>query len=352
MSVELTREETLRLVSEAGRAPSAHNTQPARWRFPGGGRVELWEDTRRRLPVGDPEQRDGRAALGMAFEGMALALSTRRLALGPPDLDPAPEHGGVVGGPTGGAGPLRRVAVAEIRQGEPSDPLAEWVPRRHTYRGEFAPAGEGLGRRLRRHLAADSDVVTVDGEAEQRWVGRLHDRCSLEFLRRPAYRRELSRWLRLSPRDVGWDRDGLSADCLAVSALEAWLARWALRPSILGLLVRCGLARPVVSEAAAVRSATALAILHCAADEDPFDAGRRWYRGWLGLCREGFSVCPMSALADSSRGCRALRQRYALPEDRRILNVLRIGVAPPGPVERVSGRSRRLPPDEVLLDPG
>lgn len=60
----LDRAQQLELVREASRAPSAHNTQPARWRFLPDGTVELREDITRRLTVGDPTGRDAGAGLG------------------------------------------------------------------------------------------------------------------------------------------------------------------------------------------------------------------------------------------------------------------------------------------------
>ncbi len=79
--INLDRDLQLKLIAEAGRAPSAHNTQPARWRILPDARVMLFEDTRTRLVIGDPDGRDSRVALGAAFEGLQIALSRRGLGL-------------------------------------------------------------------------------------------------------------------------------------------------------------------------------------------------------------------------------------------------------------------------------
>src|SRR5262249_60944221 len=71
------------VLAEASRAPSAHNTQPARWRFEPDGTVHLFEDLTRRLPVADPTGHDGAVGLGAAFEGLHLALSRRGIRLPP-----------------------------------------------------------------------------------------------------------------------------------------------------------------------------------------------------------------------------------------------------------------------------
>src|SRR5688572_260010 len=92
----LSREQQLMAVALAGRAPSPHNIQPARWRF-AGDTVELWEDTSRWLSVGDPTGRDNCLALGMAWEGLTIALSnedvTLALTANIPAKYPPPESG-------------------------------------------------------------------------------------------------------------------------------------------------------------------------------------------------------------------------------------------------------------------
>src|SRR5690606_12154677 len=81
----LSRAQQLDLVEKAARAPSPHNIQPARWRFIGN-EAQLFECASRWLTIGDPSGRDNRIALGMAWEGMSLALSTAGFFLEEPEL--------------------------------------------------------------------------------------------------------------------------------------------------------------------------------------------------------------------------------------------------------------------------
>ena len=139
----------------AARAPSVHNVQPARWRFREDGVVELHRALERELPVADPSRRDVRQSLGAAFEGMALALSLRGLALGAPAF------------PAKGAAPARAglelVASARIEPGGASDPLAEHLERRRAFRGRFERASEAEFAALRAHFASAPDVRLVFG---------------------------------------------------------------------------------------------------------------------------------------------------------------------------------------------
>src|SRR5207244_2728697 len=186
----LPRDLQLQLVREASRAPSAHNTQPARWRLSPDSAVVLFEEVSRRLPV---------AALDALHEV----------------LNPAPD-----------VTPVYDAASIAV-------------------------------------LAAESD------------------RASFGFLALRGYQGELYRWLRFSPRDGGWTRDGLTADCLELSRVERLVGRWLFVPACFALLAQVGLHRPLVAEAGSTRTAAALAIFHRPQTEDRLLTGRRFYRFWL-----------------------------------------------------------------------
>ena len=61
------------LVAEASLSPSAHNTQPTRWRLRSDGRIEVLEDESRKLPIGDPEGRELNVSHGSAVEGYSVS---------------------------------------------------------------------------------------------------------------------------------------------------------------------------------------------------------------------------------------------------------------------------------------
>jgi nitroreductase len=318
------------LVREAARAPSVHNVQPARWRFEAGGDVVLFRAVDRTLPVADPTGHDVQASLGAAFEGMAIALSRLGFALEAPTPEQAARAEG-----------CEPVVRARISRDGALDPLATHVAARRSYRGRFT-------RRGARELAAArsveaKDVHVVDDALDIRLASRSHDAATWRFESRPAYHAELWSWLRLSHRDPRYRRDGLNADCLGLSTAERMAALVLLRPIVFSSLARVRLARPLISEAAAVRSAIALVLFMPRRTDSPFDVGRRFYRLWLELTAAGLHAAPMSASADDP----ATRARYdaMIPPGRRLANVLRVGHAP---AERVA-ESYRLPVAETMV---
>ena len=324
------RETLEALVREAARAPSAHNVQPARWRFQPGGDVVLFRALDRALPVADPTGHDIQASLGAAFEGMAIALSRHGLTL----RAPVPER-------TAQAEGCEPVVRARISSGGTLDPLAAWVSERRSYRGRFSRRGarELASARL---LEAE-DVHVIDDALDIRLSSKSHDAATWRFESRSAYHAELWSWLRLSRRDPRFRRDGLNADCLSLSAVERIAALVLLRPLVFSCLARVRVARYLISEAAQVKSAIALVLFIPRRTDSAFDVGRRFYRLWLEITAAGLHAAPMSASADDA----ATRAQYevSIPRDRRLANVLRVGHAPLGRV----AESHRLPETELLV---
>jgi hypothetical protein len=326
----------LALAAEANRAPSLHNTQPARWRFGREGVVELFEATDRRPPVADPAGRDTLISLGATFEGLHLALTARGMALEAPQL----METSVAGVPRG----LRIVARSAIVEGAAQDPLRAEVPNRRTFRGRFVDPDANGRDGLRQALAGSEDVIVLLQPGEIASMARLNDVCSLEFLRCPEYQRELYEWMRLSSRHPGWHRDGLNADCLALSAVERRLAALLFRPPVFRCLGSVALDRVLISERSRTASATGIVIVTADQAQHPLATGRRFYRLWLAITRAGFALCPMSSLGDSPRGAALLRARHGIGPARAIVNVFRVG-RPPGAVPA----SARLPAGELLV---
>ena len=330
--VVLSRAQQESLVREASRAPSVHNVQPARWRFGADGTVTLFRALDRVLPVADPTGHDVAVSLGAAFEGMAIALSRAGLTLGAP----MPEREARADG-------CEAVVRATITRGGETDPLAPWVHERRSHRGKFAAPRPG-DRAAIAALGAD-DVRVVITPDEINAVAPLHDAATWKFESRAEYHAELWSWLRLSPADPRYRRDGLNADCLALSPLERRAARLLLRPASFALLTRLGVARTLIAESRQVKSAAAVVLFTPRVTDAPFDVGRRFYRLWLSIAAAGMCAVPMSASADDPGVRGILAACYGVPDDRRIANVLRVGRAPAGGV----AESGRLPVEELLV---
>lgn len=305
------------LVAEAALSPSVHNTQPTRWRLTSDGRVQVLEDEDRRLPVGDPEGRDLNVSHGSAVEGFSLAAG--RLGLG---IDVG--HDGV------------HVAELTIRPEAASDPLAAYLNQRRTYRGKFE-GGHAAHAALDR-LERSGDVVVVRDPEAIADLARLYDEASLRWFRNVPYRSELVSWMRLSRRHPSWSLDGLNAEAMEMSGIEAAGAGIVLKPGVFETLDRVGLTGALVAEAAVVRSASAMVLFHRPTNEAPFETGRRFHRVWLGFTQAGLSAAPMAVLADDVEARTRVKAEFGIGDDRRLITAFRLGIAP----------ARTLPPKPRL----
>lgn len=300
------------LVAEARLAPSVHNIQPTRWRREGDGILVLADETRR-LPVADPSGHDVRLSHGAAIEGLSLALGLRGLRIA--GIETAVD----------GLAAQGEVARITLASGGEADPLAASVASRSSWRGAFRRRDPELPPRLA-HLAQARDDLVVIGETQAvSGVADLADRAAFHFLCDDAHRGELLHWMRLSRADPRYGLDGLNAEALALGRIEAVAASLVLGP-LFPALRRIGLAAPLTSERGKTSSG-AIALFHRPFGEDPLETGRAFYRAWLAMERAGLAACPISVLADWPPSNRSLAQRFAVPTDRRLVNVFRVGAA-------------------------
>ena len=323
----MTPQLALELAAEASLSPSVHNVQPARWRFSNDGAI-LFEDTTRRIPAGDPTGRDTRTSLGSAIEGLSLVLSARGLGL---ESIALPEV-------TGLPGHIRPVAAFRLTEGAAADPLHAVLDKRYSYRGAFAPVAPA-DRGDAAALTADDIAAIGDAEALKR-VGAVYDAASLRFFRDDAFRAELMSWMRLSPKHPRWAFDGLNAEAMAMSGIEATGAGLVLGPKAFPLLDRIGLAGPLTAESGKVAGAAAVLVLHRPEAEDGLATGRAFHRAWLRFTAAGFHGAVMAALADDDAARNELARIIGLPAGRRIVTTFRIG--------RGAGAQ---PPKRARLDP-
>jgi hypothetical protein len=318
--------ERIDLVAEANLAPSVHNIQPTRFRFAADGAIEIHEDTRRRIPVGDPTGADNRKSFGAAAEGLVMALAARNISASIEAGDDA----------------LARIIM--IPEAEP-DPLREHVPRRATWRGAFGKRTPDDIARLET-LATSGDMTVVTDAPRIAEIATLYDDTSLATLRDNAYRAELVSWMRLSRSAPAWSRDGLNAEAMALSPFEAFAAGLAMGPSLFPVLDGIGVARPLIAEGGKVKSAAGVVLFHRPASENDFDTGRRFYRAWLEITALGLCLCPMSVLADAPTAAAQVKQAFGIAADRKLVTVFRVGRRP----DNAKAPTRvRLPPSELIV---
>jgi nitroreductase len=320
------------LVAEASLAPSVHNIQPTRWRLLATDTVLVLEDGQRRLPAADPTGHDVRLSHGAAIEGFSLAGGGRGLRIAQVELcDGSDEVAG-----------LRLIARLTLAPDGTVDPLAAAVAGRRSWRGRFSAADARLQDALQRLAAAPDLLIVPPGRAIAE-IAELGDRAGFHFLCEDEHRHELLAWMRLSRRDPRYGRDGLNAEAMALGGVEAMGASLVLGP-LFPLLKRLGLAEPLTRERAKTASG-AIALFHRPLGEDPLETGRAFYRAWLAMEAQGLGACPISVLADWPVSNAALVARHPLPAGRRLVNVFRLGLVPPG----AASQRARLPVAELIV---
>lgn len=277
-------EQMRHMVRYAVLAPSAHNTQPWRFRVTEAG-VELHADRSRALPVSDPEGRELTLSCGAAL--FHLRLAVRRFGhMDRVHLFPDPAHPDLLALVSRGE---------ETRASREVLTLFGAIRERRTHRPAFDP---------RDVTTAELAAVREAAEDEGGWlrslasvlrdhVADLVERADHLQYADSAFRRELAGWIRPYTRGAA---DGIPAQALGIPELLAPLG-----PALMGRMNLGGMRGG--SDRRAVEAAPLLAVLGTEGD-------RRsdWLNGGQALARV--------LLAGQARGLRAafLNQPVQVPE--------------------------------------
>jgi len=191
-------------VTQAGRAPSIHNTQPWRFRWDGSA-FELRADTTRGLTVSDPDGRELVLSCGAALYNLRLALAKlghRAIVTPLPDrTDP------------------RLLARVEVAPSVPADAATRLtfaaLLRRHTHRGAFddRPLAPDLAVALQR--AADEEfghLIYVHDPGQRRRVLSLARAADRELAADERVQDEMARW---TPAPTSRRTDGVPTTAYA-----------------------------------------------------------------------------------------------------------------------------------------
>ena len=321
----MTPEFLARIAQEANLAPSAHNTQPTRWATDGNNSICLSLDPTRLLPVGDPANKDARLSGGAALYGTVLALA---------------RHGhGVTGWEA--CDDQARIEVCDVPG--PVLPI-ETLKKRTTFRAGFAKASSDMCKTLVKTCSDRSDAALTIEQHHIEKLSEFNDEASLNVMRSPDFRAELLNWMRLRASDPRWVQDGLSAEALALSGLEALSAGFVLKRPVFEILDRLGFGKTIVSEHAKTLTATGLVAFHRPAEEDRWTSGGKFYEFWLALTDAGFAAWPMAVLADDQTARKEVMRHFELADDRDLITVLRVG---PHPGSRQPEKAR-LPAEQLV----
>ena len=325
-------------VGAAIAAPSVHNVQPARWRIDGP-RLILLEDRTRRLNVGDPTGHDAAISLGAAAEAVHLAASLDGIRLTETPLSETPLEGGW--------GHYRQIAAfhpaGHPDVAAPPDPLAHLIERRASWRGPFRTPQDVDRARASQLAAPDRTIITAPAAIDA--IARAYDAASYGFMRRGDFRAELRGWMRLRRRHPRWASDGLNAEAMQLSGIEALGAGAVLGP-LFPPLAALGLAPALLAERGAFANAVGIALFHRPEGESPYVSGRHFHRLWLEIEQAGMGANVLAALADDRDAAAEIARQHGLPPGHRLVSAFRFGLRDGKPFPRA-----RLTLDEVLLSP-
>lgn len=296
--------ELRRLEPVFSRAPSAHNTQPWTLHYERD-RVRLGFDPARVLTASDPTRRDLELSLGAFAEAVLTAAAGEGIAL---------RFEG------------DRFVAADAVYETPF--TAADLEHRRTSRLRYEPGRIDDLAHARAQLRAGEALHELSARA----IVELFSRADRHVYETPPVVDELRAWLRLDPRDPRYTEDGLNAECLDLSRLEARALALALRPRVLPLARRA----LTVSSAQVLRRDHSVLVLEGPAD-DARESGRSLLRVWLALDRDGYRTHPLSQLIDTDETAVALAGLLDVPRDR-LLAVFRAGRSAEPP------RSYRLTP--------
>lgn len=323
MTPDLFRE----LVADAALSPNVHNIQPTRWRLIDADTIAVHAAADRHLSVGDPTYRDALASHGAAVEGMVIAASGRGIK-----LEHAPASGDEV----------TRLIVTGAAQ---PDPLAPYLKTRRTYRGAFDKAQMDQAISAVSALPESEDSRVIIDRQQIAHLAKLTDQATLRTFRNRAYREELTAWMRFTPMNRNWSRDGLNAQAMSMSLPTALAAGAVLSWPMFEVLDTVKLAGPLTGEQASIVGSAALIAFVRPMDSDPTLTGRAWHRLWLEITRVGLVASPLTILGDDPIAHQEVSRMLGLDAKRRIVTVLRVGqvdasrLPPPA----------RLPVDELII---
>lgn len=196
------------LVRYATLAPSGHNTQPWRFRLHPTG-VVIIPDPLRRTPVVDPDDHHLFVGLGAAAENLSIAAGARGQG-GEVAFDPS-AAGGVF-----------------VRLGQRSDAdtaLFDAIPRRQSTRSDFDGQPVSMGDLKTLTVTARTpgvDLILITDRPQLNRVRDLVVTGNSAQLADPAFVRELTAWLRFSPRQAMERGDGLFTAASGLPVLPAW----------------------------------------------------------------------------------------------------------------------------------
>lgn len=280
------------ILPSAVLAPSAHNTQPWRFRV-GNNTLGVFVDWERHLEVSDPTQRELYISLGCAILNARVAAAHR-------------EFGTQITYFPNGKGEDQPVAQLTFSSGNADSHLASLFPsiaKRRTNRAVYS--AEPLSREEREALTAAQhpNVVLVEDRSQITAVAAVSGEATAKVLAQPAFKRELSRWVRNS---FTRKPDGMPGYAMGMPAAMSLVA-----PVMVKVAPIHKQEAPKIQKQ--IESASAVAIITTASDtpENWLEAGQLLEQLWLEATAAGLVAAPVAAAIEAGEDFRSRLQTAA-----------------------------------------
>lgn len=339
--MNIERDKINKIVQIASRAPTAHNTQPAKWKIHSNGLVEIYADEHKKLIAADPSGWSFRLSIGTSIEGLALGANHEGLKLSEIQYVNETIPGDLYNNS------YKLVGTAQLhKQEEPAtkDDLLNYVDKRKSYRGCFSKFENQLStHELEKveNLMLISDRKIIDETAE------LHLTATYEDMKKFSYSKELFHWVQFYPRAGQYRKSGFTARTLNLNWLEQIFGPVVLNPYVFKCLRYLGLGKLILSQKETDKSASHLAIILADKGTNPYECGRIFYRNWLKITKAGFYACPISTVVDCPETYQEFIKSVVIPEDKMLVDLLKIG---PVNNEALVATSLRMDVSDLLLD--
>ncbi|NOT12497.1 MAG: hypothetical protein HOP23_11795 [Methylococcaceae bacterium] len=323
------------IIDAARYAPSPHNTQP--WTFqPLDNGLDFYVNEQRLLAVADPQAHDTLHAFGTLLENSLLTLA----------------HLGYTANYQLSRSMDWKLPIIQLRwqplKSTCSDShLYRMIPLRRTsrlpyYSEAVAPLlietmHGAIGSTCKLYTLTNQDAITE--------IRSLVALATESLMTDNNMAEELYRWLRFSPRDPRWFKDGLNAACLGWKSWESAIAAVALQPSVLNGLKRLGLYQwffSDINQYAPPAPAVCLLTVKGNETDQRIEAGRNLQRIWLIAASHGFHTHPLSAAIDSDLTRSRVYDLFKVAPGEYPVCLFRLGRS------AVPAGSYRLPVDELF----
>jgi hypothetical protein len=303
------------LIGAAVLAPSAWNSQP--WHFEAeGGSIRLVADTRRALPVTDPDRRGMMIGLGAALENLlvaARAYGLRTTVSYLPRSGPQPVAAEV----TWNNGELRRDRA-----------LFAAIPDRRTNRHDFDH--RGIYPQNRTQLLAETmeglTLHWLDDPDRIEAVGEIAYDATHDLVEDARAQTEQFAWMRFD-RDALKRGDGVPVDALELSGPAHWFAGRYFRPG--SWLLRFGAEYAAKQARGQVKSSGALLLIAAARNDESqwLMGGQSYERIALKATSLGIAQQILSAPTSNDHYRGELRREFRVPANEEPLLLVRLGHA-------------------------